>query len=1108
MMWTTRQRLRGRRRNDGIFWKLVPFRFVLPRAVTGTETGARSPLTIMLLPLILLSVMTPDRASGQPTPTLVVDGTTAITVSWATEDPPAACLEYVANASVTAPSGTWTGSTHVAVTASPKAVTGLTASTQYWFRLWVGFFISGECMGNEGTAVAATTETPVAAIFLSGFTATASSATEVTLSWMTDRHATVEGDTLDIEWIANTSATAPAHDDAVWSAAEVGEKVPALGTQSFSVTGLTANTKYWFRIGPDTVWSKGATATATTTATKNPPTGLSASKSDATITITWTAPTSGLSTPTGYNIRLKGQENLVSDTSSTRYVHAGALGTAYTFEVIAVYADGNSAPAETSITTEPGNVQMLAVTGATSTSIQLGWQDPPGGSVRKEYLVFQESDPGEYEDAGIVGPTENTATVSNLEPNTEYTFMIMVEPGDGQNAASCEPADLAPTPCPKVTGSTSAMISPAPDRPQVIWELSLRNRVNMDWRPPSPGTSPITHYAILRSETNPPTIADSIGVVMAIANDALHTYSHFENIERGKTFFFAVAAVNATDKTISNISPAMMASSDGTPSAPRNLGYTIAADSLSAALSWTAPADNGSSAISRYIIYSVMDSVGSVTTDLTYTHTLMPGRTYKFTVAAVNAEGTGLKSNLVTVVAKKIVTAPKAKPSAPRNLGYTIATDSLSAALSWTAPANIGSSAISRYIIYSASDSVGGTTGLKHTHTLVRGRTYTITVAAVNAAGTGPKSNSVTVVAKKIVTAPKAKPSAPRSLAVRASGTSNTLTWTAPADTGSSAITAYKIEYNDGSGWINLDQTGTVLTYPHADVEPGKKYRYRVSAINTQGTGPASNEVSITSEVRKPSAPLNVLASADGSDVSLSWTAPTTTGGGEITGYQIEVSGIGGGWSVLVANTGPVMTYQDSGREPGVRLRYRVAAINAAGIGPVSGVAEVTIEAVQPGVPTAVGAIARDYNTIDISWNPPVNDGGTEIIGYQIETSENGTSWRVLARDLSPSSRLHTHTNLDPVTTYHYRVFSKNEKGFSAASAIVQATTEADLPDRPTNINATAEGSNAIYLSWRAPVYTGGVEITGYRIETSEDAQSWQTLDDNIEADIHHPHES
>ena len=1094
-MWITRQRLRGRRRNDGIFWKLVPFRFLLPRAATGAETGVRSPLTIMLLPLILLSVMTPDRASGQPTPTLVVDGTTAITVSWATEDPPAACLEYVANASVTAPSGTWTGSTQVAVSTSPEVVTGLTASTQYWFRLWAGVFFAGECNGIEGTAVAATTETPTLAIFLSGFTAVASSDTEVTLSWETDRHAIVEGDTFDIEWIANTSATAPAHDDAVWSAAEVGEKVPGLGSQSFSVTGLTASTTYWFRIGPDTAWSNGATATATTTATKNPPSGLSASKSGATITIMWAAPSSG--SPTGYNIRLKGQENLVSDTSSARYVHAGALGTAYTFEVIAVYADGNSAPAETSITTEPGNVQMLAVTGATSTSIQLSWQDPPGGSVRKEYLVFKESDPGEYEDAGVVsGPTENTATVSNLEPNTEYTFMIMVEPGDGQNAASCDPDDSAPTPCPKVTGSTSSMVSPAPDQPQVIWELSERNRVDMDWNPPSPGTSPITHYAILRSETNPPTIADSIGVVMAIANDALHTYSHFENIERGKTFFFAVAAVNATDKTISNISPAMMASSDGTPSAPRDLQYTIATDSLRATLSWTAPADNGSSAISRYIIYSVRDSVGSVTTGLTYTHTLVSGRTYKFTVAAVNAEGTGLKSNLVTVVAKKI--AQKRKPSAPRSLGYTIATDSLSAALSWTAPASIGSSAISRYIIYSASDSVGGTTGLKHTHTLVRGRTYTITVAAVNAAGAGPKSNSVTVVAKKT---PSSKPSAPRSLAVRASGTSNILTWTAPADTGTAAITSYTVERSgDNSSWTVLGQSGST-TFIHTNVTPGEQIYYRVIAVNTAGTSPPSASASVTSAAQRPSAPRDLVASASGTDVDLSWSAPSNDGGAPITGYRVEFA-ISGSWQVLVQNT-TSRSYRHTDQIPGTRLRYQVYAINRVGTSVGSNEAETVIDATVPSAPIGVSALSRDHRTIGIEWSDPVSSGGSAITGYQIEVSTDGAIWRVLSSSIAPSTRSYAHVDLDPASTYHYRVFARNKVGLGPPSAAVQATTGADVSEPPAGLTAVASGPDRINLTWRAPSYTGGVEILGYRVEYSTDGSSWRVLAERADTEFY-----
>ena len=101
------------------------------------------------------------------------------------------------------------------------------------------------------------------------------------------------------------------------------------------------------------------------------------------------------------------------------------------------------------------------------------------------------------------------------------------------------------------------------------------------------------------------------------------------------------------------------------------------------------------------------------------------------------------------------------------------------------------------------------------------------------------------------MTAPVNPPGPPTGLTATVNGeTQIDLTWSAPASDGGSAITGYRIEVSaNGSSWSDLEaDTGTTGTSSsHTGLTAGSTRHYRVSAINSAGTGPASNVAMATS---------------------------------------------------------------------------------------------------------------------------------------------------------------------------------------------------------------------------------------------------------------------
>src|SRR2546427_1301593 len=92
-----------------------------------------------------------------------------------------------------------------------------------------------------------------------------------------------------------------------------------------------------------------------------------------------------------------------------------------------------------------------------------------------------------------------------------------------------------------------------------------------------------------------------------------------------------------------------------------------------------------------------------------------------------------------------------------------------------------------------------------------------------------------------------AVPSAPQSLQATGGNAKVTLSWQVPSSNGGSAITSYKIYKSTSSGTeVYLTTRGNVTSYTDLAVTNGNTYFYQVTALNSVGESPRSNEASAT----------------------------------------------------------------------------------------------------------------------------------------------------------------------------------------------------------------------------------------------------------------------
>ncbi len=137
-----------------------------------------------------------------------------------------------------------------------------------------------------------------------------------------------------------------------------------------------------------------------------------------------------------------------------------------------------------------------------------------------------------------------------------------------------------------------------------------------------------------------------------------------------------------------------------------------------------------------------------------------------------------------------------------------------------------------------------------------------------------------------------------------------------------------------------------------------------------------------------------------------------------------------------------------------------------------------------PEAPSDLTTTTESDSQIDLSWA----DNSFDELGFKIERKGQSEETYIEIDDVDANVTTYSNGDLEPDSTYSYRIRAYNDHGNSDYSDESEATT-ATILDAPTNLTATGVSHNRIGLSWKDNSF-GESGFTIERMTVSEKADS------------------
>jgi hypothetical protein len=304
-------------------------------------------------------------------------------------------------------------------------------------------------------------------------------------------------------------------------------------------------------------------------------------------------------------------------------------------------------------------------------------------------------------------------------------------------------------------------------------------------------------------------------------------------------------------------------------------------------------------------------------------------------------------------------------------------------------------------------------------------------------------------------------PDAPGSVTAVLAGEAAKVAW-AQAD----SADRYRVRRASDGAVFNTASESLTIELPRAAIP----YRFAVSAGNAAGWSAYSVESAAVirapaQAVPEPSLPppLQVMATAGDSSADVSW--PPVAGA---DAYTIVTDPA----DARAMVSGAALQTQLTGLRNGVSYRIGVSA-RRGGVASIITWSARMVPGRVPGAPRNVSAFARSGGAA-VSWLPPLDSGGTERTGWQVESLPTGVSLT-----LPPGETSVDVSGLQNGAPVAFVVRARNRVGLGVASAASALVVPVEAVAAPVNVVATKVSRGVAHVTWTAPA---GV-VTGFVVE-------------------------
>jgi titin len=640
------------------------------------------------------------------------------------------------------------------------------------------------------------------------------------------------------------------------------------------------------------------------------PTITSVTPGNNSVAVAFTAGSTGGSAITGFTAVCISSDGGATESNSgaTSPITVSSLtnGNTYTCTVLATNAVGNSPSSASSSSfvaaTPPAAPTINSVTLGSNSAAVVFTAGSTGGSAITGFTVTCASSNGGATE--FISGASSPLTVTTLTNGDAYTCTAIATNVMGNSAASAASGTFVAASAP--SAPTIGSVTVGSDAGIVAFTAGSNG-----------GASILGYLATCTSSTGGVT-ESTIGASSPITVGSLTS---------GDTYTCTVLAMNSVGNSSASAASSSFVAA-GVPAAPSISGVTPASTSASVAIT---AGSNGGSAITGYTVTCTSSNGGasgsnSGATSPVTVSSLTTGDTYTCTAIATNAAG----NSSASAASSSFVTA--GVPAAPTITSATAGNASV--AVAFTA-GGTGGSAITGFSV-ACTSSNGGASGSNSgasspitVSSLTNGDSYTCTVLATNAIGTGSASAASS---SFVPGAAATVPSAPTNAVVTRGQNSASVAFTASASNGGSAITGYTATCTSSNGGTTRTGTGTVSPIAVTTLTNADTYTCTVLATNAVGNSPASTASTSFVAATVPGAPVFTPGTVT-HPVATSSTVPFTagsTGGSPITTFTLTCVSSTGGTTVAISGAASPLTA--AGLTAGATYTCTVPATNAIGV--------------------------------------------------------------------------------------------------------------------------------------------------------------------------------